>query len=1219
MQDIDKIQRSNLSNEVIIFSMIGVLSMNQSQIISKMNEYLHLSTVMLADWLGSQLPRVNNNWWKECVLDNLSDYQYDRVTAHSINTLEELDLAALLRVAKKSWYEIRSFSYLPQSQREALLNMSSVRNNWAHIPGIIPGKDSIENDLGILHQFASYFGASEDLRSDIDEFRSELSHAQIGPIQRIAAVMPLRIPMLESVHQPIEEKSMVHLVSDPSMIGMVCTISEIGGIKKYEVFINGAVKTFFENQIELEVASISYHKVNREVLQSSLTAYQLKNPSMGSLYSLNSARIDFVPYQFRPALKIIKSDVPRILIADSVGVGKTIEAGLILKELQARSNLEKVLIICPKPLVAERKWELEMKRFDEDFIPVNGPTLRQILSDTVRDGFWPERYGRAIIPYSLLADQKLLYGSDRKKGAKAKHNSLGLLDLDPAPHFDMVIVDEAHHIRHSSTYAYAAVKYFCDHADSVLFLTATPLQTGDQDLYTLLNVLRPDLIIDPPTFDMMARPNPSINKAAQLIRAASPNWAKDAIACLEQAALTQWGQVAITPNPAFKKSLEILSQDEITREQRIQSISEVESLHSFFGLINRTRRQDIQDFCIRRSYTVENSFTTKQKELHNELLRFEATTLSVLHDSANVQFMMSTISRQAASCIFGLAPFIKDIINRRIRGIWDDPDNDADEFSLSDKSYGFLGDLARQLIHLADDLPSEDPKFESLFDIIAEKQSQDNNKIIIFSTFKHTLAYLREKLTQFDLRVAQIDGSVKDNERYSLRQRFELDRAHPDAIDILLFTEVGSEGLDYQFCNTMINYDLPWNPMRIEQRIGRIDRRGQQSDVVHIYNMITTDTVDAEIYNRCLLRIGIFEESVGECEEILGEISKSIQSIVFNPNLTDSERKEQLETIANNEVRKIQELRRLEDEEKQLFGFNLSNYTISKELQESENPWISPDAIQFMVEKYLESRVGKGNNIVGEGPLKNLRLSAEARQLLLDDFRNANIPRSAIRRSWEMYLKGNKPNCAITFNSGCAEQNRLAFFITIGHPFAKQAADYFNIGDIFYVGAVINNPEFKPGQYPFSIYAWEYTGYKPQRKLIPVCDDKDIQKELMDILKCADVIDIEPGQYGEVWSDLETVHFSLWNDAKADYKKDTELTCRYKTESLNNSFNARERILLQQIADAYDENILRMKRSELDNVRATNNKAISTLQSEVAKADIHIRLLVNGMLIVEGE
>lgn len=218
---------------------------------------------------------------------------------------------------------------------------------------------------------------------------------------------------------------------------------------------------------------------------------------------------------------------------------------------------------------------------------------------------------------------------------------------------------------------------------------------------------------------------------------------------------------------------------------------------------------------------------------------------------------------------------------------------------------------------MADHLPEEDPKFEQMMSAIKEKQSLENNKIIIFSTFRFTLRYLKDKLKAAGLRIEQVDGSVKDIMRQELRARFELPKEDKDAIDILLFTEVGSEGLDYQFCDMMINYDLPWNPMKIEQRIGRIDRRGQRSETVSIYNMITDGTVDADIYYRCLMRIGIFESSIGECEEILGDIATQIDQIVVDSSLTDEERKEKLEQMADNEVRKIQELTKLEEEEKE--------------------------------------------------------------------------------------------------------------------------------------------------------------------------------------------------------------------------------------------------------------------------------------------------------------
>ena len=382
---------------------------------------------------------------------------------------------------------------------------------------------------------------------------------------------------------------------------------------------------------------------------------------------------------------------------------------------------------------------------------------------------------------------------------------------------------------------------------------------------------------------------------------------------------------------------------------------------------------------MRRSHTLETEFTEEQRTLHDELLQFEYAALSTLHNARSVPFMMSTIRRQAASCIFGLAPYIRDIINRRFVQMNDDPDIDFDLEELDGGDAGTFSGMAKHILDLADNLPEDDPKFDSLLEIINQKQTYENNKIILFSTFRHTLAYLRKKLLALGLRVDQIDGSVKDDKRLELRQHFELPKENPDAIDILLFTEVGSEGLDYQFCDMMINYDLPWNPMKIEQRIGRIDRRGQKSEVVNIYNVITADTVDADIYYRCLMRIGIFEKSIGECEEILGEIGSQIEKLAVDTALTEDERRRKLEQIADNEVRKMQELSKLEDEEKELFGFDLSNYTTSKEIQKAESPWLTSLSIQKLVEKYLNDRLGLGSYIIGESDLKTLRLNASAR------------------------------------------------------------------------------------------------------------------------------------------------------------------------------------------------------------------------------------------------
>ena len=121
---------------------------------------------------------------------------------------------------------------------------------------------------------------------------------------------------------------------------------------------------------------------SHEHFHAHLTALQIRHPSLSTLYSLNAARIDFIPYQFRPVLKFIRSDCPRLPITD--GVGKTIEAGLILRELQARRELESTLIVCPRPLVTERKWEREMRRFEERFTHLDGSTLRYCINELQR-------------------------------------------------------------------------------------------------------------------------------------------------------------------------------------------------------------------------------------------------------------------------------------------------------------------------------------------------------------------------------------------------------------------------------------------------------------------------------------------------------------------------------------------------------------------------------------------------------------------------------------------------------------------------------------------------------------------------------------------------------------------------------------------------------------------------------------------------------------------
>lgn len=1196
----------------------GVDNMDTQMIISSMNFFLHEASKTMLNWLNTLLPMVTDNWWDECVKTSLTFTQHEIAIEKGYSKLSDFDLAALLRIANKSWYNLQTVMFLPSHERETVRKMISVRNNWAHCITELPGKDVILQDLNILLAFTEQFDGGKDTCDKINRFIDfieqpdslNLEHSHIESNDSGEADVTTT-KSTASIH----ENSLVYLVSDPKINGVVMSLKNLGDITQYNVFVNNEIKQYYTGQIALVEKSAGYNWISLTEMRSYLTAYQINNPSSQNLYSLNSARIDFVPYQFRPALKMIHADEPRILIADSVGVGKTIEAGLIIKELEARSDLERVLVICPKPLVAERKLELEMKRFDEEFIPLDGATLRQIISDTDRDGDWPVRFNKAIIPYSIL-DSKVYNGEIGRR-----NRIFGLSELDPEPHFDLVIVDEAHHIRNGSddkekAFAYKCTKYFCDHADAVVMLTATPLQTSDNDLFTLLNVLRPDIVVDKDTFEMMSRPNANISRAVHLVRAMEEGWNEKASTELLDLQKTQWGDNVIAENPLYNDILRRLESNEIDREERVKLISDIESLHSFGTMLNRTRRRDIQDFCVRRSHTVSTSFTEYQQTLHDELLYFEHEALSTLHNANSVAFMISTIRRQAASCIFGLAPYIRDIISRRLMQLDYDPDsliNDVDE-----KSLNTISSLAKKVLMLADKLPEKDPKFEETYVIIRKKQEQSNNKIMIFSTFRHTLSYLKSKLSECGLRVEQIDGSVKDDTRYELKSRFELSRENEYAIDILLFTEVGSEGLDYQFCDMMINYDLPWNPMKIEQRIGRIDRRGQLSDVVNIYNIITEGTVDADIYHRCLMRIGVFERSIGDCEEILGQIASGIDYIVYDTNLTDEERNIKLEQMADNEVRKMQELNRLEEEEKELFGFDLTELTTSHEIKKAESPWISGYFLQKLIENYITAIVGKGQYIIGESSLKTIRLSASARQILRDDLKKLTGGRNALRRSWQNYLSGNKPNHSITFDPETASKERDSFFITAMHPLAKQAAKYYSHRESAYLHLQLHTSEIPSGQYVFSVYAWQYTGYNTYTKLITVCENEKIAVELPFLLEDADSSESKPnGQFN--WSSIENHHVSMWLEAREKHKSEIKALEAYKLESITNTFRNRIRSLEQQIKDAYDENIKRMRQSELDTVREKYSRKITEIKEIADKADVLTTLLVNGVITIMGD
>ncbi len=952
-----------------------------------------------------------------------------------------------------------------------------------------------------------------------------------------------------------------------------------------------------------------------EEFHSYLTALQIRYPGLSTLYSLNAARIDFIPYQFRPVLKFIRSDRPRLLIADGVGVGKTIEAGLILRELQARRDIRSILIICPRPLVTERKWQIEMKRFEERFTHLDGGTLRYCINEMDLDGVWPGQYQRVIIPYSLF-DEVLLYGSGA--GGKQKIKK-GLLDLDPPPRFDLVIVDEAHHIRNQDTFSHKAVRFFCDHAEAVVFLTATPIQLGSHDLFVLLNTLRPDLIIDQESFEHLSEPNPFINRAVDLARGQGAGWAAKAAEALHEAAATLWGRALLRNSPGFSRIRNQLSRGNIPSGERVQLITDLEALHTFAGIINRTRRRDIGNFTVRKPETVVIEFTPAQKKLHDNLLQIQAEIFSRIHGDVNVKFMMTTIRRQAASCLYGLVPFLQDILNRHVDELaWEEADNTGEAPSTT--TVEAIETRIEMILEQARNLDPEDPKLEAIRKILKDKQELPNNKVMLFSSFRHTLHYLHQHLKTDGFRVGLVHGGTPDEERIEFRNRFELGRVHDNALDVLLFSEIGCEGLDYQFCDCIVNYDLPWNPMRIEQRIGRIDRWGQVSEGVAIFNLITPGTVDADIYVRCLLRIGVFNNALGGSEEILGEISREIRNIAENLNLSDEERREKLQQLADNQIRLIQEQEELEQKQVELFGIRLPEDRMRKEIDEASSFWLSPEAIRNLISNYLQNTCGKGQEfILGEKPIKTLRLSQEARNQLLKDFQKLPRQNTFSYREWENWLKGGNPHLLITFDAVCACQHPDAAFIMPLHPLVRQASRAFDTTKRVVTVLKAKSNKIPAGQYEFAIYQWQFHGIREDLVLQPVASSETVTAHLSDLLEKAEKVSTDRVDVAvlSTWDGLDAQHYKLWSDARAKHQRRTQELAKYRRESLATSHRARISLLEEQLSQASNEKIQKMRRSQIAAAEADYARRIQELDIAMERAEVTAGAVAYGVIQVE--
>jgi hypothetical protein len=449
----------------------------------------------------------------------------------------------------------------------------------------------------------------------------------------------------------------------------------------------------------------------------------------------------------------------------------------------------------------------------------------------------------------------------------------------------------------------------------MVLLTATPLHLGNRDLFTLLHALRPTEFRDANVFDRQLRENGRVHVASNLVRAMNPEALSEAKDLLERAFVRE--VVPNLRNPLAVQVIEdIVANPPRERRDWVELERRIQELHPLGTIVTRTRKRDVQEHAaVRKASVIECRWTPGEDRLYQKLVEGSTSNGWIREKLSLGQIQRA---RQAASCL----PAAALHYNERTATSDDDAVERTDILPGDLLGLATRGDEPAGAFH--DSETVVDSKYDKLQELLRQIwEKEPEAKVLIFTFFVGTATYLRDRLTNEGIGALRIAGDVPSNphepeqdERGKRMRAFREDRE----MRVLVSTEVGSEGLDFQYCHHVVNYDLPWNPMVVEQRIGRIDRFGQESDAVYIHNLVVKDTVEERILLRLYDRIGIFKESIGDLESILGETISELQRDYVNGRLSPEDAERRVQDATNAILRRKQHLETLQQAAGDLFG-----------------------------------------------------------------------------------------------------------------------------------------------------------------------------------------------------------------------------------------------------------------------------------------------------------
>lgn len=450
-----------------------------------------------------------------------------------------------------------------------------------------------------------------------------------------------------------------------------------------------------------------------------------------------------LPHQLKTAQTVISKMHGKAILADEVGLGKTIEAGLILKEYMVRGLVKKALILVPSSLVSQWTKELNQK--------FHIPAMAQ-----KKAYMWKQ--------YDILV-------ASLDTAKRSPHREIVLEEK-----YDMLIIDEAHKLKNSKSKNYEFVtqlnKKYC------LLLTATPIQNEIRELFNLVSLLRPGLLGD----------------------------------------LEKFQRNFVQGKRAAKNSDKL--------QALLQKV-----------MIRNMRKDGGLEFTKRYVHNLQIELTPEEWELYASVTQF-VRDMYQRHKGATSIFSLITLQREVCSSREATFQTLFNMYREY-----------GPHSPIGQEIYRVMGKLKQVEQH---------SKARKMLELIKEI----NDKVIVFTEYRATQDFLQMFLEEHGITSVPFRGGFSRSKKEWMTQLFET-RAQ-----VLISTEAGGEGINLQFCNHVINYDLPWNPMRVEQRIGRVHRLGQTKDV-YIYNLSTKGTIEEYILQLLYEKINLFEMVIGELEQII--------------------------------------------------------------------------------------------------------------------------------------------------------------------------------------------------------------------------------------------------------------------------------------------------------------------------------------------------------------